>query len=290
MNYFLLFAILAPLTWAFVNFFDAYVTKNKVKSVSGFIALNGLLYLILGLIFALFLDWYNYSFYQLVFPALGGVMIGIQTYIYYYVLSKHDVSNAVGLFYIYPLIVALLSFLFLNEKLSFLGYFGILLTLTGVLMSIINFRKLKATLAIWSLLFMALTAALHDFFIKLATFQIPELNGAAINSVVIGLVILLSLTKESFRIGFKKEFKNFKFALVSEFFSILAIIFTYLAMKGLSATIFSVIGTTQPLFVLLFEFVAFSFGIKMVKDFDWRNKIISIFLIVMGIVILYLNQ
>ena len=58
-------------------------------------------------------------------------------------------------------------------------------------------------------------------------------------------------------------------------------------MTSFPATIVSVISATQPLFVLLFEWLAFFFGIKMVKDVDWKHKIFAISLIVVGIAILY---
>ena len=209
---------------------------------------------------------------------------------YYKILSKQDVSHAIGLIYVYPIIVALLSFLFLNEKLSLIGYAGMLVTLAGVLLINIRIKKLKIILAFWSLIIMATAAALNEIFIKVATSQIGEWHGTAISSIVMGLFVMPLLFKKSIRKEFVCEFKNINLTFISEALTIGGIVTLYLAMAGLPATIVSVISVTQPLFVLGFEFLAFSFGIKIVKDVRWRHKMLAILLIVVGIAILYASE
>ena len=209
---------------------------------------------------------------------------------YYIVLSKHDVSHVIGLVYIYPIIIAILSFLFLNEKLSLVGYIGMIITLAGVLLMSVQIKNLKISIALWSLAIVAVTSALNEFLIKIATNQIYWLHGAAINSIVMGLLVMPLLFNKKIRNGFGKEFKNIRITFISEALTILAIATIYLAMAGLPATVVAVISVTQPLFVLGFEFLAFIFGIKIVKDEGWGNKLLGILLIVLGIAILYASE
>ncbi len=290
MNWPLFFAFLSPIIFAFMNVLDSYIVKKRVKHVMGFAVVSGITNIFLGIILVLFLDWSAYSLFDLRFSILAGAMFGIQLYFYYVILEKHDVSHAIGLVYIYPLIVALLSYLFINEKLSILGYLGVLITLGGVTLMSVRLKKLKITIAFWSLGISILTIALSEFFIKIATTQIPEWHGAAVNSIVMGAFILPALINKSIRKGFKKEFKNISFTFMSEALTIAAVLTLYLAMSGLSATVVSVISATQPLFVLIFESVAFYSGIKIVKDVEWKNKLFAILLIILGISLLYLSE
>jgi bacterial/archaeal transporter family protein len=286
MNWPIFFAILSPALFGLMNVLDAWIVKRKVRYILGFSAVSGLVNLLLGVTLALLLSWEGYSFIDLRFSILAGAMLGIQVYVYYKIMARHDASHFVGLIYIYPVMVAILSYLFLGEHLSAVEYFGVLVTLCGVLTLSLRMKKLKFTIAFWSIGIAAITSALNEFFIKISVVQIPEWHGAAINSIIMGLFIMAAILNTSIRKGFYKELKNIPFVVVSESLVILAIVTLYLAMSGLSATIVSAISATQPLFVLVFEMLAGLLGIQIVQDIEWRGKIFSISLIVLGIVIM----
>src|SRR3989344_4124902 len=129
----LFFAILVPISFALMNVFDSFVIKKKIKHILGFSAVSGLTNIILGIILASFLSWENINFFDLKFPILAGAVYGVQLYVYYGLMLKHDASNAVGLTYLYPILVSILSFIFIGEKLSLIGYVGAVITLIGVL-------------------------------------------------------------------------------------------------------------------------------------------------------------
>ena len=287
MNWPLFFAFLSPSIWALMNFIDSWIVKKRVKNTVSFAVVSGITNIFLGIMLALFLDWSNYSLFDFRFSIIVGAMLGLQLYFYYTILSRHDVSHVVGLIYAYPLVVAFLSFLFLNEKLSLIGYFGAFVTILGIFMMTLRIRKLNLALASGPIFIVMLTSAFSEFFIKITTTQIPVWHNTAITSIVLGMCILPALLKTSIRKDFKNEFKKIHFTFISEMLTLGAITLVYLAMVGLPATIVSVISTTQPLFVLIFEWVAFFFGVKMVKDIDWKHKIFAISLVVIGIVIMY---
>lgn len=273
-----------------MNVFDTYIVKLKVKNVIGFAMVSAFTNILFGIILALFLDWSNYSLSNYLFPIIAGLVMGIQLFFYYFMLSKHDASHAIGLFYIYPIIVAILSFLFLNEQLSFYGYIGMAFTLIGVLLLSGRMKKMKVNFAFWSLAIVIIGASLHEFFAKVAVNQINPWHGATINSIVMGWFAIVLLFKEKYRNGFKSEFKNVKLTFISELLTLAGILSIYLAMVGLPATIVSVVSVVQPLFVLFFEWVAFSFGIKIVKDINWKNKLFAIVMIIIGLILLYFND
>ncbi len=290
MNWALFFAILSPAIWGLMNVFDTYIAQLRVKNIIGFAMVSAFTNIIFGFILALFLSWNTYTISDYFFPILAGLVMGVQICFYYFMLSKHDSSHAVGLVYIYPIIVAILSFLFLNERFSLLGYLGMAIVLIGVLLLNVRIKKLKINLAIWSISVVAIGAGFHEFFAKIAVSQISAWNGTAINSLVMGWFALILLLKKKYRVGFISEIKNVKLTFVSELLTLGGLLTLYLAMEGLPATIVSVVSAAQPLFVLFFEWVAFSFGIKIVKDINWRHKLFAIAMIAIGLILLYFTD
>jgi len=145
----LIITTLSPFIWAFMNSLDKYVISHKVKKPFGFAIVAGLVNLIFGVVFSLFLQWKNISLGSLIFPVLAGIMFGCQLVIYYLIIQKEDISKVIGIIYLYPLLVALLSFLFLSEVISLTGYIGMFVTLAGVIMLSTRMPKLRTKLGIF---------------------------------------------------------------------------------------------------------------------------------------------
>ncbi len=188
----------------------------------------------------------------MLWPALAGGLLGIQLYFYYFVSKKADVSYVLGIYYIYPLLVALLSFLFLNEVISFIGYFGAGFTVLGVVLMSLRVKKMKFTLSLWMLGVMIVTGAFSEFFVKVATNELSLWHGLAINNLAMGAVFLPALLSTNLRRQFATELRNTHYAVVSEIATFFAILTLYLAMQGLPATIATSLMATQPVFVVLF--------------------------------------
>lgn len=286
----LILAIISPFIWAIMNLVDKYVVDKKVKNPLSFVIISGFINLFIGLVLAIFSDWsLTIAFSDLIFPALAGIIFGLQYYLYFYVISKEDVSNVIGLVYIYPLFIAILSFFFLNEKLSLYGYMGMFLVILGAVMLSTNVNKLKSKILSLGIFFLIVTTALYEFLFKVTTNNLPELNGLAITQIFIGLSIMLGFFNKKIRIGVIEEIKNFKWILFTEILTFLGVITTFYAMAGLPATIVATIAATQPLAVLLFEKLFHIGGIKLSKDKRIMPKLIPISLIVLGVIILSLS-
>jgi drug/metabolite transporter (DMT)-like permease len=283
-----IFAVLSPCIFAVMNMTDKYVVANKVKSPLGFAPVAGLVNLIIGILLALFLPWNVSMLKELWIPALAGALMGSQFFMYYKVLKDEDASYVIGFIYLYPVLVALLSFAFLSEALSIVGYGGMLLVLIGVLGISVRLNK-RLTIKIWLLLLvMVVVVALNEFFIKIATSSLPEWNGTAINLIFMGLTVLLILANKSYRGDFFKEFHNFPWAIASEVLTFLAVLTLYFAMARLPAAFVSAVAAIQPLAVLVFERLLQYKG--MIKgEYELLPKLIPISLIVLGVTLLYLS-
>ncbi len=283
-------AVLSPVIWGLMNVLDKTIVTHKIKKPLTYASIAGLVNLVLGIILASFLDWSKVSASSLVYPIIAGILLGGQFYLYYLILAKEDVSHMVGILYIYPVIVAILSFFFLNETLSSFGYIGMFLILAGVLMISDRVRRLKLKASLWMIMTTILVVALDDIFIKVSTNHLPELNGIAISCIFIGLTILPVLFAKGVRKYFRGEFKNFKWAFLSESLTFLGIFTLYFAMSGLSATFVSSVAATQPLAVLFFEKIFHKSGARICRDVEFLPKLIPIILIVLGIILLYLHE
>ena len=282
----LFFAIISPFIWGFMNLIDKFIISHRVKNVQSFAFIAAFINFLSGIVLALFLSW-NYNLKDL-FPSLiSGIIMGTQFYIYYLIVEKEDSSNYVSLIYSYPLVVGLLSYFFLNEKLPLIAYFGMILIILGITLLSLKSNKLKIKIFSWMMLYMIISTAVYEFFIKMSTNNLPELNGLAITIGICGLVALPLALNKKIRKWISKEFKHIPWALFSEALTFLGILTTYYAMTGLPATIVSSIAAIQPLAVLFMEKVFHFFNIKIAVNPSIRKRLLPISLIVLGVILLY---
>lgn len=284
----LLLAILSPFVWGLMNILDKTVVSNKVKNPLSFAVVAGLANLLLGITLALFLKWDNVSARDCLFPVISGLILGTSFFVYYKILDREDVSDLIGFIYFYPIIIALLSFLFLREILPLVGYLGVALILSGVLVLSFKGKQTRTSIGFVVIFILILMTALYEFSIKIATTSLPEMNGAAITSIFVGLATLPGLFNKNIRSHFPKELKNLGWSLMIESFTLVGILTTYFAMAGLQATTVSSIAASQPLTVLILESAANKMGLKISQDTNYAQKAFPIILIVLGVLLLSL--
>ena len=289
MNWFIVVAIISPFVWGLMNILDKYVVSHKVKNPLSFAVVAGMVNLAFGIIVSFFADWSTIGIKDIFYPALAGALFGGQFFLYYWMISKEDVSNIIGFVYFYPVVVAFLSFLILHETLSLLSYVGVCVIILGILLLSIRMRKLDFKVAIWMVIVMILVAASYEFLIKMSTTVISEVQGLAISLLSVGSVIMLGWLHPGIRKGVRHEFKNLKWAVLVESMTFLAVLTAYFGMAGMSATIFSSIAATQPVAVLLFEKLFHILGINVCRDESFLPKLVPIGIIVVGVILLYIS-
>jgi len=286
----LLFAFLSPVIWAMMDLIDEYIIDNKSRYPLGFAFFVGMANVLLGIILALFLHWGSFSIRDYWPSAVSGFFLGIQFLLYFWMLKKDDVSNVIGFSYFYPVIVSVLSFLFLHEVLTASIYIGMGLIMFGIALIYLRTMKNKLHIVFWIILSYALSIAFYEFFIKVATTKIAEINGLAINSIFLGLAIFPLIFFRKRRLEIAYEVRNIPWALLSEMFTISAVFGTYIAMKNLPATIVSSLQATEPLLVLAFEKIANKRGVLNSQDTNFFNKLIAIILITAGVAVMYITE
>ena len=282
----LIFAIISPFIWGFMNVLDKYILSHKIKNPISFAIVAGIVNLIFGIIIAIFLNWSGVKAIDLLFPAVAGILWGLQFYFYYDAMKKTDASYLVGFVFLYPVVVSFLSFIFLKEVLPGWCYLGLIFTIIGVMLLNLRANKIKLISNIFIILALILLAAGYEFFIKVATNNIYFMNGLSITMIFLGLTILPAFFHKKTRAGFSYELTNIKWAFLNEFFGLIAVFTVYFAMNGLSATVVSSISATQPLSVLIFERIFHNKFGKITKDINLLPKLGSIILIVLGVILL----
>lgn len=286
MNVFIVFAFLSPLFFASTNVFDKYLIEKRMKNLFSYWFFVGCVTVVYALIIALFLNWKTITFAECIYPAIIGALWFMQTYFYFRVLQKEDITPIAGLQYMYPLIVVALSYIFLHEVISWYGYIGIGLTILGALvislrLKIISFRSKVRYIA--SMIFLI---GIGEFIMKVAVNNIGPLNAYAITGFVEGILACLLIFKKETRTNVKEESRNILYIISSEVFTCLALITVYLAMSGLPATIVSGIATVQVLFVVLLERLVDQFIGKISRDHYLLPKLIPMILIFLGLILL----
>jgi drug/metabolite transporter (DMT)-like permease len=283
-----LFAFLGPLAWALMNTLDKYVLAKKVRQPLSFAIVVGISHVVYGLLIALFLDWSSVSMNDMLWPFLAGYFLGMQLYVYFFLLQKEDASYVIGFMYTYPILISLLSYIFLGEIVSVFGYIGMLLIIMGAIMLSVRLKKITFRFKWWAIALMVILVALYEFLIKVATTKIPVANGLAINGFAVGIAILPALISVEVRKSFFSELRNIGWAFLNEGLTFVAVICTYIAMKYMPATIVASIGAIQPLAVMMFEKIASFFGGDIERDKALAPKLFSIILIAIGVALIYL--
>ncbi len=285
MNLALIIAILSPFIFGFMNTFDKYVISHRVKFSLGYAVVSGLVNIFFGLSMVLFLSW-DFNTASYLFPVLAGILSGFAYYFYYFLMKDSDVSYLVGFIYLYPVVVAFLSFIFLSERLPVIAYFAIALILVGVILLSLRAKKIKASLLILPLAFYITILGCYEFFIKVSTNNMPFMQGLAITIFISGLTIMLGLFSRHIRHEFIIEVRNIKWAFIGEFITLVATLTLYFAMSRLTATLVASLASLQPLAVIIFERAAHKYYGKMTKDNTLLPKLGAILLIVLGVIIL----
>ncbi|MFT7616106.1 MAG: putative membrane protein [Candidatus Woesearchaeota archaeon] len=280
MNIYVGFAFLSAFLWAIMNIFDKLIIDKKVKFSFSFMAVSGIINALAG---AIIISVFGVSFTNVHYLIITGILYGIQAIIYYYLLSKMDASHVIGLIFTYPILMAPIAFLWLGETLSFAGYVGLLFCVIGAISMMTKFDR-KFKIIVYVLIGInALNITIQELILKVATNHFSVIETVGVNSLFMGLTLICVLFYKTARVNFRKELVNMKYSLGSEIVTLFAIGTLFLSLIGLKTTVAAGIDSVQPAIVLGLEAVFFR---NMVKSVDWKQKIRSVILITIGLLLL----
>jgi len=130
----LICGILSPFVLAIGNIIDKVLVDTRVKYTLGYIAYTGIVLIGFGGIEMAIADWPDIpNKVTYIFPVLAGLSDGVYFYLYFYSLKRCDASIVIGVMYLYPVVVLILTEIVLHDKITYLAYLGIALLLGGAI-------------------------------------------------------------------------------------------------------------------------------------------------------------
>ena len=295
MEYWIFFALLSSLIWGTTSFIDKIViSRGYIKSPFVYIVLNGLMNVLI-LFLLPFVGIHPLTPLQTFVAIAFGICMSASIIAYYKAVEHDDISKVVILFQLEPVIILILSFLFLKEKLSMGHLIGFVLILgAGFLVS---YRKVEGSFklnrAFYFMIFSGILASLAYITIKYVYSSTTFWN-AFVWTRLANMSAMLVLFSPSIRKNFVATYRKNKigarlllaFKMVIDFSAFLALGY---ALQKAPVSLVNVIATSSlPLFVFFMAIASSVFFPHLVKE-DLKAKsvlikVIAIILIIVGII------
>ncbi|MBI5734008.1 MAG: EamA family transporter [Candidatus Kerfeldbacteria bacterium] len=154
-NYWLFICLMAPMFWAMVNIIDVYFVDGIYKDEWDGVIIFGLFQIIPSILLLFFIksdfliklvDFQSGNFFlcnSLLLAILGGFFFSFAFFFYYKALfNQNDVALLQILWNFSVLVVPIIAFLFLGERLPLYKYIGMVITLFGATLILFD-KKLK---------------------------------------------------------------------------------------------------------------------------------------------------
>ncbi len=292
MNWILL-VLIAALLWAIMSIIHKYVRVEYFESSLGYlIFITPTVFYVSILLF--FEPLILLSLKETAILLLTGVLIFFGGYFYIEAIHKEEVSRVIILYGVSPLIVLILSTIFLNEILTINQYMAFILIFIGSIL--ISFRKIEEKIKLST---GALCVLVSSFFFSVHKVLLKYLSTINITTVmiyrelgyIITIIFILAFIPRS-RQYTKKIIKDMnlkKTALVylSEIIGITGMFFSYLALQKGPVSLVSVLEGFESVFILVMAIVISKSIPKILKEeTDIKTisiKIISVVLMLGGL-------
>lgn len=289
----LFFAILAPFIYSINVAFDKYILEKHVADYRGMPIYGALAAPFFGLILWIITGFPILTLRDSILIIFTGILMICAAGIYFKALSSDESSNITFLFQITPIIVLILSFLFLKESINSNQFFGFALILFATIsVSINKAGKFSAPLSSFFLLLVtdilwALSYVIFKFVVEVNTFS----KVVSYESLGIGLGgLILYLFFPGVRKAFIKTNKKIGqrvmvYVFLNEGLYIIGRLVGYLAVSIGPVGLVSVVGGIQVLFSILIGWILTIIVPKIFKE-NITKKGLSKKIIMAGLVLL----
>ena len=282
----LIVAFLAPMSWALVNIIDVYFVEEIYRDEVDGTIISGIFQILPWIIiFPLFniniSDYFsiNFGYYSsnkmqfsffmhdsLLYSLMGGLLFSLVFYFYYRALFRQNDVSLVEIFNnLSVVIIPFVAYIFFREKLSFIGYVGMGITLLGAMMLMgdsivkknISFSLLSTMFA--CALFLSLSLVFEEHAYSILNVQGLDNSGFWAGffffslGVFVGSIIFAVVHSRNILPILRKYTYVF---IIAEGISFLGTLFMQRALDiGPSASFVVTIETFVPAFVLLYSII-----------------------------------
>lgn len=293
-----IYALITPFLYSFSNYFDKYIVVKKIKNPINLAMFGGIISGVIGIII------FAFRGFPILSPLHTGAMIASGIFLilylipYFKALSLDDTSRVIPIFQTIPVFILIFSFFLLNESLSikqFIGFVLILGASFGLMMDKLDVGIFKPRPAFWYMVFSSVMYAglnvLFRFVVKQSDYW-TTLGYQYMGTGIGALILYLLFINKKHLIKDIKTFKSmFGFFAGNSTVAILANMSETYAISLAPVALVSIVGGTQPFFVLSLGLILSFFFPKIIKE-DVRistikQKIIAITLIFIGLYVIY---
>ncbi|MFA5954399.1 MAG: EamA family transporter [Patescibacteria group bacterium] len=264
-----IFALLAPFTWAFVNLIDRFVMLRVVRTPFA----PAFAYSIVGLVGSfLIYSYFGFEYSSashITLAIIVGVLNLISSILYLYAAQREEISRIVPLLYFVPLFVSVFAAVFLNEVFSVWKYLGIALLIMGAILVTHRSGKLRVSRAFWfmlmSALFWAASSVLEKYLVQ--TNNVWTVYGWVRIGAGLGAPILGVIVWKELKLVVKTHGSSRLVLMgVNESVSITAQLFLFFALSLGPVSLVSSLGLVQSFFVLLLTLVVGIWYPKLLEE------------------------
>lgn len=269
----LLYAIASPALYAVTNYIDKFLVEKRIRNPLLVPTFAGLIILALGILILAIKHFPILTLMPLVLILLSGILLFIYLIPYFQALVMEETSRIVPLFEASPIFVLLMSYLFLGESLSMKQLFGFALILIGGFA--ISSKKIDLKIFIprktfWLMMVSSLLWSLTVILFKFVVISSDFWTTFAYESIGTGLasIVVLIVKWREIRLFVKRSFKGDILILfiLNSIFGVIAQYSFSVAILLAPAALVSVIGGTQPFFVLVFGVFLSLFFPHIIKE------------------------
>ncbi len=203
--------------------------------------------------------------------------------LYYIALKRMDTSIVAAMFSIGQIVVPILAYFLVDERLGLLQYIGFgIIILFSVLLNVKTTQKFKIDLSFWLMMFVSVIISVQGVFYKKVFEQMDWVNVAFYTAIFFNLFIMLFLFYPSSRkdicVSFNSFLKNWKIFFILEFADRVAALTSLVAVSLLPVMVQKGISASQPIFVLLFGYILYKlFGDKFKENITPKQMVKKFF-------------
>jgi len=288
----LIFAFVAAVFWAVGVVIDKYIITKHMQDPFSYqllytMAESPILLLLLFTSISSTLPW-----------SLLGIVAGFGIYpgliLYFKAMAIEEASRVISMWYTSPILVLLLAYVFLEEKLSLPSYLGVVFLVLGAIF--ISYRKEEGKKPVMSpalglILASGVVFAGYEVLTKYVLGAIDYLSYLFWNFVGTATIGFSLFCLPKIRGNFLSDIKRVNrtvllWRIVNTSLGIIASVFYYIAISGGPVSLVSAASSLEPFFVFAFTLLLSLFVPKILKEETGKRvvtiKALAIVLIVAG--------
>ena len=254
----MVFAAASAFTFALVSVLDKILISDHVGSGKIFVAGVGGAQVLLGIATLPLATFSGFDASVITVALLSGVFSGTYLIGMFIIMESQDVSRVVPVVSTYPIFVAFLAFLFLDEHVSIFEWACVIVTVVGAAMVSLAPKSINSTegvgiLALLFLLLASMSFGLSQFLSKTIAEEMTMWTQYSLRAFGGGITCGLLIFLPGVRQGLVTLFTNFKTMMVFSITEIVlvffAILFFFLSVYSGEIYLTATVMATRPLFV-----------------------------------------